>query len=53
MNGLKIVMLAAVAGLMFTAAPPKAMAQISVEIGVQPDCPYGYYDYARSLRRSH
>jgi hypothetical protein len=46
MRGLKIVVLAAVAGFLFTAAPPKAVAQISVEIGVAPDCPYGYYDYA-------
>jgi hypothetical protein len=31
---------------MFTATPPKAQAQVAVEIGVAPDCPYGYYDYA-------
>jgi hypothetical protein len=46
MSGLKIVMLAAVAGLLFAATPPKALAQIRVEVGVAPDCPYGYYDYA-------
>jgi hypothetical protein len=30
----------------FTATTPKAEAQVSVEIGVAPDCPYGYYDIA-------
>jgi len=25
---------------------PKAAAQVAVEIGVAPDCPYGYYDVA-------
>jgi hypothetical protein len=33
------------AGLVFAAAP-KANAQISVEIGPEPSCPYGYYDVA-------
>lgn len=33
---------------MFTATAHKAQAQISVEVGVAPDCPYGYYDYAPS-----
>ena len=45
MNGLKYLALAAVAGLYFTAAIPKAGAQISVSIGPEPGCPYGYYDY--------
>jgi hypothetical protein len=39
-------MLAAVAGMGFTATTPKAEAQVSVEVGVAPDCPYGYYDIA-------
>jgi len=39
-------MLAAAAGLLFAATPPKAMAQIGVSVGVAPECPYGYYDYA-------
>ena len=30
-------------GLMMIGAP-KASAQVGVEIGVAPDCPYGYYD---------
>ena len=46
MSGFRIVMLAAVAGLLFTATPPKTGAQVRVEVGVAPDCPYGYYDYA-------
>ena len=46
MHGLKLLMLAAVAGTCFTAAVPKAEAQVSVDIGVAPDCPYGYYDVA-------
>ena len=31
-------------GLGLTAAAPIAHAQVSVGIGVAPDCPYGYYD---------
>jgi hypothetical protein len=46
MNGFKVFAIAAVAGAMLVAAPLKASAQISVEVGVAPDCPYGYYDYA-------
>ena len=34
----------AAAGIGFTAATPKAEAQVNVQIGVAPDCPYGYYD---------
>ena len=43
MRGFTLVLLAAVAGIGF-AATPKAEAQVSVDIGVAPDCPYGYYD---------
>ncbi len=32
------------AGLCFAIATPQAQAQVSVNIGVAPDCPYGYYD---------
>ncbi len=49
MNGLKSVVLAAVAALCFTmVSAPRAKAQVSVgvDVGVAPDCPYGYYDYA-------
>lgn len=46
MRGFTVVMFAAVAGLCFTATAPKAEAQVTVSIGVAPDCPYGYYDVA-------
>jgi len=46
MRGLKFVVLAAVAGGCFTAAIPEAQAGVSVNIGVAPVCPYGYYDAA-------
>jgi hypothetical protein len=47
MRGIKFLVLsAAVAGMFFMATAPKAQAQITVNIGVAPDCPYGYYDYA-------
>ena len=37
--------LAAIAGIALASAP-MAKAQISINIGVEPSCPYGYYDYA-------
>jgi hypothetical protein len=51
MNRFKSISLAAVAGIFMmvtaiTLAPPKASAQVAVNIGVAPDCPYGYYDVA-------
>jgi hypothetical protein len=47
MHGIKLFVLAAVvAGMFFSATAPKAAAQINFDIGVAPDCPYGYYDYA-------
>jgi hypothetical protein len=46
MTGFKLVLLAAVAGCFMLATAPKAVAQVAVEIGVAPDCPYGYYDVA-------
>ena len=48
MRGFTSVLLATVAGIGFMAATttPKAEAQVSVDIGVAPDCPYGYYDVA-------
>jgi hypothetical protein len=33
------------AGVLF-AASPKAAAQVSINIGPAPECPYGYYDVA-------
>ncbi len=38
--------LAVVVAMCFTMADPKAQAQVSVEIGAAPECPYGYYDVA-------
>jgi hypothetical protein len=38
--------LATVAAIGLTVAGPKAQAQVSVEVGAAPDCPYGYYDVA-------
>jgi hypothetical protein len=35
-----------VAGIGLTATAPNAAAQVSVNIGVAPNCPYGYYDVA-------
>ena len=46
MTGFKLVLLSAVAGCLLMATAPKASAQIAVEIGAAPDCPYGYYDAA-------
>ena len=43
MSRFKLLMLAAVAGSCF-AAIPAAQAQVSINIGVAPACPYGYYD---------
>jgi hypothetical protein len=44
MRGFTFVLLVAIAGIGFTAAAPNAQAQVAVEVGVAPDCPYGYYD---------
>jgi hypothetical protein len=46
MKGFKLIALAAFAGCAMMAAAPRAAAQIGVEIGVAPECPYGYYDAA-------
>ncbi|MGB7283562.1 MAG: hypothetical protein WBE13_14950 [Candidatus Acidiferrum sp.] len=46
MRGLTFLLAAVVAGSCLTAAVPKAEAQVNVEIGVAPECPYGYYDIA-------
>jgi hypothetical protein len=44
MRGITFLALAAVAAIGFTVTTPKATAQVGVEIGAAPDCPYGYYD---------
>jgi hypothetical protein len=46
MRGSTFLVLAAVAGIGFITTTPKAEAQVSVAIGVAPECPYGYYDAA-------
>jgi|SRR3984885_12665053 len=46
MNGFKLFALGAVAGICLTATTPKTEAQVSVSVGVAPECPYGYYDVA-------
>ena len=45
MRGITFLTVAAVVAIGFTATP-KAEAQVSVDIGVAPECPYGYYDVA-------
>ncbi len=44
MRGFALLALGAVAALCFTVTAPAARAQVSVAVGVAPDCPYGYYD---------
>jgi hypothetical protein len=46
MNGFKLFAFSAVVGICFAVAAPKTQAQISVEVGAAPECPYGYYDAA-------
>jgi hypothetical protein len=46
MRALTFVALAALAVLCLTATAPSAQAQVAVQIGPAPDCPYGYYDVA-------
>ncbi len=46
MNKLKLSSLAAVVAICFAITAPKTHAQVQVEVGVAPVCPYGYYDVA-------
>ena len=46
MRGFRFLVFAAVAGVCVAASPSRAQAQISINIGVAPECPYGYYDAA-------
>ena len=46
MHGFKVVALTAVAGLFLAANTSKTQAQVTVEIGAAPECPYGYFDAA-------
>jgi hypothetical protein len=44
MSGFKPFVLAAVAAICLALSAPKTHAQLQVDIGVAPVCPYGYYD---------
>lgn len=48
MNKFKFLALAlgltVVVGICLAVTAPKTEAQVAVEVGVAPDCPYGYYD---------
>jgi hypothetical protein len=46
MSKFRLLGLAAVAAICFAVNAPKTQAQVQVDIGVVPDCPYGYYDAA-------
>lgn len=46
MRGIKSLTLAAVAGGALLTASAGAQAQVSINIGPAPECPYGYYDVA-------
>jgi len=46
MRGFTLLALGAIAAIGFTTNTPKVQAQVGVEVGVAPDCPYGYYDVA-------
>ena len=46
MKRAKYLLAALVAGICFLVATPKTQAQVNINIGAAPDCPYGYYDVA-------
>jgi len=46
MSRVRFLALAAVVAFALVPLVPRAAAQINFYIGVAPDCPYGYYDYA-------
>lgn len=45
MGKLRLLMVSAFAAFCFAALPQRAHAQIAVQIGPPPVCPYGYFDY--------
>jgi hypothetical protein len=45
-RALTLLAMAAVLAFCFAIITPQSKAQVSVDIGVAPDCPYGYYDVA-------
>jgi hypothetical protein len=46
MRGLTLFMLTAATAASLLITAPKAQAQVGVEVGAAPDCPYGYYEAA-------
>lgn len=46
MKKIELLSLAAGVALCFAISAPVSHAQVAVSIGLAPDCPYGYYDYA-------
>src|SRR5579864_1915627 len=46
MRAFRFLMLVAVAGGSFAAMSQRVEAQVSINIGAAPECPYGYYDAA-------
>src|SRR5580704_8834702 len=46
MRGFRLLILTAVVGISSTVTAPNAQAQLSINIGLAPACPYGYYDLA-------
>jgi hypothetical protein len=46
MSRIELFALAAIAAFALAPGVPKAAAQVNFYIGVAPDCPYGYFDYA-------
>jgi hypothetical protein len=46
MRGLRLLILTAVVGICSSVIATNAQAQLSVNIGLAPACPYGYYDLA-------
>src|SRR5580700_6338113 len=44
MSKFTFLVLAAVVAIGFTIAAPRSQAQVAVEVGPAPVCPYGYYD---------
>jgi hypothetical protein len=46
MNKITFLALATVAAFAMAPGAPKATAQVTIQIGAAPECPYGYYDYA-------
>jgi hypothetical protein len=46
MTGLRLCAAVALVGLCIAGGAPKATAQLTINIGVAPVCPYGYFNYA-------